>query len=142
MSRREEAFVLQNTLSRRDALRLAAAGALAPAWMRGFSFGRYHDDDALLDELSRRCFTYFADAMDPETGICMDLIHGNPGDNIRKGDQTRGSTGVTDFALAAMCIGAERKWIPAQRQSTSYAVRCAVTPTAKCCVSMDRSITS
>src|SRR5215469_6207851 len=98
-------------ISRRDALRLAAAAATAPAWRRGFAFGKHHDDDALLEELSRRCFGFFADAMDPETGICMDLIHGNPDDNGRKADQTRGSTGVTGFALTSMCIGTERKWI-------------------------------
>src|ERR1700761_6507379 len=102
---------LGKTFSRRDALRLTAAGVLAPGWARGFGFGKRHKDDDLLDELSRRCFLYFADAMDPETGICMDLIHGNPDDNTRKGDQSRGSTGVTGFALTAMCVGAERKWI-------------------------------
>ena len=111
MRRNSEATAQNRRISRRDALRLAAAGASAPAWSRGFGFGKHHDDDALLDELSRRCFGFFADAMDPETGICMDLIHGNPEDNTRKGDQTRGSTGVTGFALTAMCIGAERKWM-------------------------------
>ncbi|HEX5284606.1 MAG TPA: glucoamylase family protein [Bryocella sp.] len=104
------ALELRKTLSRRDALRLAAAGALVPAW-RGFGYSKRHNDDDLLHELSRRCFLYFEDAMDPETGICLDLIHANPADNVRKGDQTRGSTGVTGFALTAMCIGAERKWI-------------------------------
>lgn len=101
-------------LNRRDVLRLggaAGAAAVVPAWARGFSFAKKDHDDALLDELSHRCFQFFVDAIDPETGICMDLIHGNPEDDTRKGDKTRGSTGVTGFALTAMCIGAERKWI-------------------------------
>jgi hypothetical protein len=66
----------------------------------------------MLDELSQRCFQFFADAVDRETGICRDLIHGSPADNERKGDEARGSTGVTGFCLTALCIGAERKWIP------------------------------
>ena len=69
----------------------------------------------MLDELSKRCFRYFWDASDPETGICRDLIHGNPSTMRRKGDEARGSTGVTGFCLTAMCIGAERKWIPRQQ---------------------------
>src|SRR6185437_7372414 len=67
MSKNQEGSILQNKLSRRDALRLTAAGALAPAWARGFSFGKHHDDDTQLDELSRRCFGFFVDAVDPET---------------------------------------------------------------------------
>lgn len=77
----------------------------------GFKFSRRHDDDALLDDLAERSFRYFPDAADPETGICRDLLHGDPADNARKGDESRGSTGVTGFCLAAFCIGAERGWI-------------------------------
>lgn len=84
MRRNTEATAPDRTISRRDALRLAAAGALSPAWSRGFGFGKHHDDDALLDELSQRCFGFFADAMDTETGICMDLIHGNPDDDAQR----------------------------------------------------------
>jgi hypothetical protein len=43
-----------------------------------------------------------------------DLIHGNPAENAIKGDASRGSTGVTGFALTAMCVGAERGWIARQ----------------------------
>jgi len=44
-------------------------------------------------------------------GYAETLIHGDPADNAKKGDEPRGSTGVTGFALTAFCIGAKRKWI-------------------------------
>lgn len=108
------------SIPRRNFMKLAsAAGVVAfangRAFGSGFGFARRHNDDALLDELSKRCFQYFWDASDPETGICRDLIHGNPDDNARKKDEARGSTGVTGFSLTALCIGAERKWIPREK---------------------------
>ena len=33
----------------------------------------------------------------------------------------RGSTGVTGFALTALCIGAEREWIPRRAAKDSAA---------------------
>ncbi len=98
-------------LRRREFLKSSTIAALSLAALRGFGFTEHHNDDALLDDLSRRCFQYFWDASDPETGICRDLIHGDPADNAKKGDEARGSTGVTGFCLTALCIGAERKWI-------------------------------
>jgi hypothetical protein len=99
-------------LDRRNFLTGAAGTAVTLASPRGFGFVKRHEDHALLDNLSHRCFRYFWDASDPETGICRDLIHGDPVDNAKKGDEARGSTGVTGFCLTALCIGAERKWIP------------------------------
>jgi hypothetical protein len=99
-------------LDRRNFLTGAAGAAVTLASPRGFGFVKRHEDHALLDDLSHRCFRYFWDASDPETGICRDLIHGDPVDNAKKGDEARGSTGVTGFCLTALCIGAERKWIP------------------------------
>lgn len=106
--------MMNGPMNRREVLKWGAAAsglAAAPPWARGFGFAKKHDDDRFLDDLSRRSFQFFVEAVDPETGICMDLLHGNPDDDARKGDRTRGSTGVTGFALTAMCIGAERKWI-------------------------------
>jgi hypothetical protein len=99
-------------IDRRNFVKFATAAGIALASGHGFVLARRQSDDAFLDEWSKRCFRYFWDASDPETGICRDLIHGNPDDNVRKGDEARGSTGVTGFCLTAMCIGAERKWIP------------------------------
>jgi hypothetical protein len=96
---------------RRDFLKGATGAALLLTSRNGFGFAKCYDDDALLDELAHRCYQYFWDASDPETGICRDLIHGDTADNARKGDEARGSTGVTGFCLTAHCIGAERKWI-------------------------------
>jgi hypothetical protein len=110
---------MSDKMSRRNFAKLAGAAGLSLAAPQVFAIGRRHHDDALLDDLSKQCFRYFADAMDPETGICMDLIHGDPADNVKKGDQSRGSTGVTGFALTAMCIGAERGWISRQDAKTN-----------------------
>ncbi len=110
---------LVTPIRRRTFIQLATAAGFGLASGIGgscaFGIVKHHHDDALLDELSQRCFQYFADAMDPETGICMDLIHGDPADNVKKGDQSRGSTGVTGFAQPAMCIGADRGWIPREK---------------------------
>jgi hypothetical protein len=115
----DSGFAVVTPIRRRAFIQLAAAAGfgLASGIGEGRAFGivKRHHDDALLDDLSERCFQYFADAMDPETGICMDLIHGDPADNVKKGDQSRGSTGVTGFALTAMCIGAERGWISREK---------------------------
>jgi hypothetical protein len=106
---------MTHTIGRRKFLAGAAGAGICLAANRSFGFGRHHRDDALLDDLAERSFRYFQDASDPETGICRDLIHGNPADNARKGDESRGSTGVTGFCLTAMCIGAERKRIPREQ---------------------------
>jgi hypothetical protein len=97
--------------NRRNFIKGSASVSLALAAGHGFAFGKRHDDNALLDDLSHSCFQYFWDASDPETGICRDLIHGDLADNLKKGDEARGSTGVTGFCLTALCIGAERKWV-------------------------------
>jgi len=102
---------LKTFVDRRTFLKGTACATAAAVSGRSFAIAKSHDDDALLNELSHRCFQYFWDAIDPETGICRDLIHDDPADNATKGDESRGSTGVTGFALTALCIGAERKWI-------------------------------
>jgi len=98
-------------VDRRAFLKGTACATATSVYGRSFAIAKSHNDDALLDDLSHRCFQYFWDAIDPETGICRDLIHGDSADNAKKGDESRGSTGVTGFALTALCIGAERKWI-------------------------------
>jgi len=100
-------------LNRREFTKIAAGATVSLTGWGGLGFAkkRKHADAALLDDLSRRCFNYFWDASDAETGICRDLIHGDPAENEKKGDESRGSTGVTGFCLTALCIGADRKWI-------------------------------
>jgi hypothetical protein len=100
-------------LDRRGFLKGVGGTSLALATRGGFCFAPKHDDDALLDELSHRCFLYFAD-----------LIHGDPADSAKKQDDVRGSTGVTGFALTALCIGVERGWMP--REQARKLVRAAL----------------
>ena len=103
--------------------RSVAAGALAvPASAE--SRRLTPADDQLLEDLSRRCFSYFWEQSDPHTGIARDRaradgsVHSRPGRFI-------GSTGATGFALTAMCIGAQRGWISrgAARQRVRAALR-------------------
>ena len=100
--------VFRTFVDRRAFLKGTACATAAAVYGRSLAIAKIHNDDALLDGLSHHCFQYFWDAIDPETGICKDLIHGDPDDNAKKGDDSRGSTGVTGFALTALCIGAER----------------------------------
>ena len=85
----------QMWLDRRDFIKASAAGTVTLVGRHGFSFAKRYSDDALLEDLAHRSFQYFWDASDPETGICRDLIHSEPADNVKKRDEARGSTGVT-----------------------------------------------
>lgn len=70
------------------------------------------DDEAFLEDLSRRAFQYFIDHADPQTGLVLDraLASGeahppdHPSHNIT-------SSAATGFGLTALCIGAARGWI-------------------------------
>jgi hypothetical protein len=55
-------------LDRRNFLKSSTAVALTLGAPRGFGFVQHYNDDALRDDLSRRCFQYLWDASDPETG--------------------------------------------------------------------------
>lgn len=57
-------------------------------------------DEALLDEIQRKCFNYFWEAVVPETGMVPD----------RSSITTISVAGV-GFQLSAICIGVERGWI-------------------------------
>lgn len=65
------------------------------------------DDDAFLDQLQRANFLYFWEQTDPQTGLVKDRC------NVRAADNsTVASTAATGFGLTALCIAAERKFIP------------------------------
>ena len=68
-------------------------------------------DERLLDDLSRRCFAYFWEQSDPHSGIAGDRARADATLHPSEGRYV-GSTGATGFALSALCIGSERKWIP------------------------------
>lgn len=58
-------------------------------------------DEALLDDLQRRIVDYFWTEVYPETGIAIDHT-----------EHRVGKVAATGFGLAALCIGAERGWLP------------------------------
>jgi len=58
-----------------------------------------------LDMVERRTFQYFVDCYDPTTGLFSDRVH----------FRDLASVAATGFGLTALCIGAERGWIDAQK---------------------------
>jgi len=75
------------------------------------------DDDAFLEDLARRCFQFFWDWTDPDTGLTRGRARsdGSPYEETRR---DIGSIAVTGFALAGVCIAAERKWVPPEAART------------------------
>lgn len=64
------------------------------------------EDDAFLEDLSRRAFLYFWEQTDPNTGLVRDRAGVN---GERRSDLA--SIAATGFGLTALCIAAEREWI-------------------------------
>lgn len=91
----------------RLALGCGATLALGP---RAFGASSAPSDDALLDDLSKRCFLFFWEQSDSQTGITRDRTRGDGG-HIAGSRADVGSTGATGFSLTALCIGAERGWV-------------------------------
>ena len=69
-------------------------------------------DEAFLEDMSRRAFRYFREQADPSTGLVRDRARtdGSPPDGTHR-DVT--SIAATGFGLTALCIAAERRWVPA-----------------------------
>jgi len=65
------------------------------------------EDDAFLEDLSRRTFMFFWEQADPSTGIVRDRSRtdGTPVNDI-------GSIAAVGFGLSGLCIGSERGWVP------------------------------
>lgn len=74
------------------------------------------EDDAFLEDLSRRAFLYFWEQADPQSGLVLDRAH-TDGTNYPPGDDhyNIASSAATGFGLTALCIAAERKWIEPQQ---------------------------
>ena len=81
-------------------------------------------DDAFLEDLSRRAFQFFWDATDPNTGITREHWYWN-GTPYPAERRDVGSTGATGFGITALCIGAEHGWVPREqaRQRALNALR-------------------
>jgi hypothetical protein len=69
------------------------------------------EDDAFLEDLSRRTFMFFWEQADPATGIVRDRSRtdGGPANEQAK---NIGSIASVGFGLSGMCIAAERGWLP------------------------------
>src|SRR5271170_7747047 len=94
------------TLSRRNFLSFAAALpvlSLSPGLVSS-------SDDGFLEDLSKRAFLFFWEQSDPHTGLVLDRARAN-GENIGGRNLAIASIAVTGFALTAMCIAAERRWM-------------------------------
>ena len=103
--------------SRREFLTALTQGSIgAVLATKGHAAGRplSSADEKLLDDLSRRSFLYFWEQSDPHSGIACDRARADGSPYPSEG-RYLGSTGATGFALTALCIGAERGWIPRDR---------------------------
>src|SRR6266550_2699178 len=69
------------------------------------------DDDAFLEDLSRRTFMFFWEQADPATGIVRDRSRT---DGAAASEQAKeiGSIASVGFGLSGMCIAADRGWLP------------------------------
>lgn len=78
----------------------------APAPAAG-AFRFTAEDEAFLEDLSRRTFMFFWEQADPATGIVRDRARttGEPVNDI-------GSIAAVGFGLSGLCIAADRRWVP------------------------------
>jgi hypothetical protein len=65
-------------------------------------------EDAFLEDLSHRCFQFFWEQADENTGLVRDRSLADSGAPDKR---TIASSAATGFGLTAICIAAERGWI-------------------------------
>jgi len=65
-------------------------------------------NNAFVDDLERRASQFFYERGDPRTGLVLDRAKADGSPETRR----IASTASTGFGLAALCIAAERGWIP------------------------------
>ncbi|HEV2761773.1 MAG TPA: hypothetical protein VGV38_02170, partial [Pyrinomonadaceae bacterium] len=70
-------------------------------------------DEEFLEDLSRRAFRFFVEQSDPETGLVLDRAR-TDGSRYPPGTHHHNvaSSAATGFGLTALCVGAERDWMP------------------------------
>jgi len=82
------------------------------------------EDEAFLEDLSRRSFQFFWEQANPETGLVLDRARTDASPH-RPDRQHFASIASTGFGLTALCIAAERRWIEpeAARERVRTALR-------------------
>src|SRR5260370_39449063 len=95
-------------LTRRDFLGGMAGAAIYGLTPAPTLVALSRDDDAFLEDLSRRCFQFFWEHTNPDTGLTRGraTTDGSPYEETRR---DIGSIAVTGFGLAGLCTAAERK---------------------------------
>jgi hypothetical protein len=68
-------------------------------------------DRAFIEDLEHRSFDYFWEQADPGTGLVLDRARVDGG-RAKGPSRDIASTAATGFGLTAICIGAERGWVP------------------------------
>jgi hypothetical protein len=71
---------------------------------------RSAEDDAFLEDLSKRSFMFFWEQADPDTGIVRDRAR-TDGSPVNGNSRDVGSIASVGFGLTGLCIGAERGWV-------------------------------
>jgi hypothetical protein len=69
------------------------------------------EDDALLEDLSKRSFRFFWEQADPDTGIVRDRAR-TDGTPVPGTSRDVGSIASVGFGLTGLCLAAERGWVP------------------------------
>ncbi|MFN7948512.1 MAG: glucoamylase family protein [Blastocatellia bacterium] len=71
-------------------------------------------DEAFLEDLSRRSFRYFQEQSDPHTGLVLDRAR-TDGSEHDEAHRNTASIAATGFGLTGWCIAAERGWVSRQQ---------------------------
>jgi hypothetical protein len=69
------------------------------------------EDEALLEDLSKRSFLFFWEQADPDTGIVRDRSR-TDGSPVTGNARDVGSIASVGFGLTGLCVAAERGWVP------------------------------
>ena len=69
-------------------------------------------DDAFLEDLEKRSFSYFWENSDPKTGLTLDRAKTDgSGLPVNHPSYNIASIAATGFALTSLCVAADRKWV-------------------------------
>src|SRR5260221_12947304 len=70
------------------------------------------EDEAFLEDLSKRAFLFFWEQADAGTGIIRDRAGTDGSPSANESAREIGSIASIGFGLSGMCIAAERGWFP------------------------------